>query len=197
MCERSRARRSATPTLRFTVCWGLSCPCYDKAWGGKRLAIQTVSVKTRLSHLQAWCLFTSHPPPTQWSWDLPARPTEKGPTPCSLWAYGQWTSAHPHRQAYCYFARSRLLSPDKQRRAEDRKKQSSAQPISSVAGFNNDNTTRLSPLIKGYKQHPRQAMAFVECCTSVTQNKRQAGIIRVATLVHGTTCKSKSKPQRL
>lgn len=37
----------------------------------------------------------------------------------------------------------------------------------------------------------RQAMALVECCTSVTQNKRGAGIIRGVTLVRGTT-KSKS-----
>lgn len=122
---------------------------------------------------------------------MPAWPTEDGPATCSLWAYGQWTSAHSHQQANCYFARSCLLSPDKRRRAEDREKQSSVQPISSGAGVNNDNTTRLSPLIKGYKQrgkqHPRQAMALVECCTSVTQNKRGAGIIRVATLVRGTT----------
>lgn len=122
---------------------------------------------------------------------MPAWPTEEGPATCSLWAYGQWTSAHSHQQANCYFARSCLLSPDKQRQAEDREKQSSAQPISSGAGVNNDNTTRLSPLIKGYKQrgqeHPPQAMALVECCTSVTQNWRRAGIIRVATLVRGTT----------
>lgn len=78
------------------------------------------------------------------------------------------------------------------------RKQSCAQPISCGAGVNNDNTTRLSPLIKGYKQlgkqHPRQAVALVECCTSVTQNKRRAGIIRVATLVRGTT--ANSKPRR-
>lgn len=70
-------------------------------------------------------------------------------------------------------------------------KWSSAQPISSSTGINNDNTTRLSPLIKGYKrqrrQHPQQAVALVECCTSVTQRKRRAGIISVATLVRGTT----------
>ncbi len=57
-----------------------------------------------------------------------------------------------------------------------RGEQSAVQPISSGAGLNNDNTTRLSPLIKAQQQLgekcPRQAMALVESCTSVTQNKR-------------------------
>lgn len=78
------------------------------------------------------------------------------------------------------------------------RKRSSAQPISSHTGINNDNTTRLSPLIKGYKQqrkqHPRQAVALVERCTSVTQSKRRAGIISVATPVRGTTPSPKLLP---
>ncbi|KAG7241446.1 hypothetical protein INR49_025646 [Caranx melampygus] len=45
-------------------------------------------------------------------------------------------------------ARSCLLSPDKQRRVEDREKQSLLPPITSGTGVNNDNTTWLSSLIK-------------------------------------------------
>lgn len=50
----------------------------------------------------------------------------------SLWAYGQWTNAHFHPQACCYFARSCLLFPDKQRRVKDREKQSSLKPSAVV-----------------------------------------------------------------
>lgn len=98
------------------------------------------------------------------------------------------------QQARCYFARSRLLSPDKRRRVGRRGggRGNKAARGPSAAALASTMTTRagLSPLIKGYtqlgKQHPRQAAALVECCTSVTQSKRRAGIIRAATLVRGT-----------
>lgn len=92
------------------------------------------------------------PLPPQCGRDLPAWLIGEGPAICSLCAYGKWTNAHFGQQAQCYFTRSRLLSPDKQRRVEDRRKQSSVQPISCHAGVNNDNTTRLSSLIKAYQQ---------------------------------------------
>lgn len=105
------------------------------------------------------------------------------------------------QQARCYFARSRLLSPDKRRRVGRRGggRGNKAVRGPSAAALASTMTTRagLSPLIKGYtqlgKQHPRQAMALVECCTSVTQSKRQAGIIRAATLVRGAATEKKKK----
>lgn len=104
------------------------------------------------------------------------------------------------QQARRYFARSRLLSPDKRRRAGRRggrgEKKNKAARGPSAAALASTMTTRagLSPLIKGYtqlgKQHPRQAVALVECCTSVTQSKRRAGIIRPATLARGMAAKT-------
>lgn len=76
------------------------------------------------------------------------------------------------------------------------KKKNKAARGPSAAALASTMTTRagLSPLIKGYtqlgKQHPRQAVALVECCTSVTQSKRRAGIIRPATLARGTAAKT-------
>lgn len=45
----------------------------------------------------------------------------------------------------------------------------------------------MHPSIQPEKQHSRQAMTSIERCTSVSQNKRKAWVIRVDTLLLGTT----------
>lgn len=131
----------------------------------------------------------------QWDQDSPAWLTEEGPAQAivPLWLRSFWAPDSGAPVDQCLFsqtgnfARSCLLSPDKQRGREDREKHGSVQPLSYGPGSHCDNRTWLSLLIKAYQQHLQQALALVERCTSVTQNKRGAVVIRAARLLRGTT----------
>lgn len=196
---------SATPTLSFL----LSAQAYflavltglRKERGSPHRQCQSLTATIPLTGLDV-SLAPPRPPPPRPHFPsggdaagLPAAgQRRKGPATCSSQAYGGLVDQRPTfaQKARSYFARSRLLSPDKRRRDGRRGGGrgggggNKAARGPSAAALASTMTTRagLSPLIKGYtqlgKQHPRQAVALVECCTSVTQSKRRAGIIRAA-----------------
>lgn len=155
------------PALGLAVSWSLSCPCFDRAYEGKRLAIQAVLIKNcarstfatiPLSSLMS--LYLLFPPPDaaktcqhgQWRKVLPHVPGGLmmcGPVPVYTNSYTATLQGHA-----CY----PLINKDEQKTERHRALRS---PSASSVGVNNDNTTQLSPLIKGYKQQASHGISWI------------------------------------